>query len=149
MKSLFDPKTLDEMLSRLRSLSNDSERKWGKMSVAQMLAHCQTPMCLAIGDVKLKRSLLGKLIGRMIKGKVVGPKPFKQGLPTDARFVVKDERDFATEHTALSALVERYAAGGPDGISKDPHPFFGPMTPEEWDALMWKHLDHHLQQFGA
>ncbi len=149
MKSLFDPGVLTETLGRVRSLTPASERKWGTMSVAQMLAHCRTPLGVAVGEVRLKRSLLGRLLGRMIKGRAVGPTPFKQGLPTDARFVVKDERDFATEHTALIGMIERYAAGGPDGVTRGAHPFFGPMTVQEWDALMWKHLDHHLQQFGV
>ncbi len=35
------------------------------------------------------------------------------------------------------------------GLSKDPHPFFGNLNSEEWDTLNWKHLDHHLRQFGV
>ena len=26
---------------------------------------------------------------------------------------------------------------------------WGKMTHEDWDKLMWRHLDHHLRQFGV
>lgn len=149
MKSLLDPTEAGTMLGRLRALSAESTPQWGEMSVGQMLAHCATPMRMAMGDVKLKRSFLGKMLGWMIRKVALGPKPFRQGLPTDKRFVVTDEREFAAEQAGLIELVERFAAGGPDGITKEPHAFFGPMSAEEWDWLMWKHLDHHLRQFAV
>jgi transposase InsO family protein len=62
---------------------------------------------------------------------------------------VKHERDFVAERQRLRGLIDRFAAGGPAGCTKHPHSFFGPMTPEEWAALNYKHLDHHLRQFGV
>ncbi len=49
----------------------------------------------------------------------------------------------------LSRLIDKFAAGGAAGCTKNPHSFFGKMTPEEWAILMYKHLDHHLRQFGV
>jgi len=49
----------------------------------------------------------------------------------------------------LCALIDRFAVGGPQCCTKHPHTFFGQMTPEEWATLMYKHLDHHLRQFGV
>jgi hypothetical protein len=80
---------------------------------------------------------------------VLSPKPFARNGPTDPRFVIKGERALDEERDALIALVQRFTAGGPEGVRQDPHPFFGPMTPAEWDMLQWKHIDHHLRQFGA
>ena len=67
--------------------------------------------------------------------------------PTDPKFRVLDERDFEPEQAELITLVKRFGESG--AVTTDPHPFFGPMSSEEWDRLMWKHLDHHLRQFGA
>ena len=64
-------------------------------------------------------------------------------------FVVKDARDFAQERDGLLEVLTLMSRAGPSGITKDPHPFFGKLTPAEWDTLQWKHVDHHLRQFGA
>jgi len=147
--SLFDPAGRAAMLARLDSLRPDSVRQWGKMHVAQMLAHCQQPLRVALGDLKLKRSLVGFLFGRLAKRMLLAPKPWKPGQPTAPEFRITDARDFAKEKVALRAIVERFGNGGPGALTKLPHPFFGPLTVDEWQALQWRHLDHHLRQFGV
>lgn len=137
------------MVGRINSLTPDSKAIWGKMSVSQMLAHCGEPIKAGFGEIKLKRGLAGILFGRIAKKTMLGEKPFKHGLPTDKKFIFKDDLNFDDEKNKLIALVSRIAENGPAGISKEPHPFFGQLTTEEWDALTWKHLDHHLNQFGA
>lgn len=136
------------MLARLDSLRPDSARQWGKMDAAQMLAHCQQPLRVALGDLPLKRSLIGLLFGRMAKKKLLDPAPWKQGMPTAPEFKITNPRDFAKEKAALRELVVRFGKGGPGALTKAPHPFFGPLTTDEWQALQARHLDHHLRQFG-
>jgi len=63
--------------------------------------------------------------------------------------VVQDELDLGTERERLRGLIERFTAAGPAGGTMHPHSFFGRLTPEEWATLMYKHLDHHLRQFGV
>lgn len=62
---------------------------------------------------------------------------------------VEDDRDLDVERRRLLKLIDSFAAGGPSGCTRHPHSFFGPLTPQEWAVLMYKHLDHHLRQFGA
>ena len=147
--NLFESRDRAAMLARLESLRPDTKRQWGKMSIAQMLAHCQQPLRVAMGDLPLKRSLIGILFGRLAKKKLLDPKPWKQGMPTAPEFKVTNERDFAKEKATLLALVKKFGEGGPNAITKLPHPFFGPLTTEEWQQLQWRHLDHHLRQFGS
>lgn len=147
--SLFAPADLEALLARVRGLSPSARAQWGKMDVAQALAHVSVSLRVALGDAKVKRGLLGHLFGGLAKGGALGPKPFGKGLPTDASYRVRDPRDFAKEQAELVSLVERTARGGPGGFTTNPHPFFGPLAPAEWDVLLWKHLDHHLRQFGA
>ncbi len=147
--NLFDSGDRAAMVARIESLRPDTRRVWGKMSIAQMLAHCQQPLRVALGELPLKRSLIGILFGRLAKKKLLDPKPWKQGLPTAPEFKITDERDFAKEKSALLALVRRFGEGGPATVTKQPHPFFGPMTIDEWQQLQWRHLDHHLRQFGT
>lgn len=147
--SLFQPEGLARITARIDALRPDSQHQWGKMDVAQMLAHCQQPLRVALGELPLKRSLVGLLFGRMAKRQLLAPKPWKPGMPTAPEFKVTGPRDFAKEKTALRALVRRFGEGGPSGLTKLPHPFFGPLTTDEWQRLQWLHLDHHLRQFGA
>lgn len=137
------------MLARIDRLQPTSARRWGKMDVAQMCAHCQQPLRVAVGELPLKRSLIGLLFGRMAKKKLLAPAPWQQGMPTAPEFVVRDARDFAKERDALRALVQRFGQRGPAGLTQGPHPFFGRLTAAEWQALQWRHLDHHLRQFGV
>ena len=74
---------------------------------------------------------------------------FKKNLPTDPSFVVKDERDFSKEQQKLQILINRFAQADPNAVSAKKHPFFGKMTSDEWGNLGYKHLDHHLKQFGV
>ena len=149
MKSLFNRQQNDEILSRLNILSPESKCVWGTMNVSQMLAHVQQPLKVAFGELKLKRSMAGILFGRIAKRKLSSDEQWRRNMPTDKNFVIADKRDFDDEKSKLAALVRRFAVLGPGGICQEKHPFFGKLTVNEWDRLMWNHLDHHLRQFGA
>ena len=149
MKSLFEASTVVEIKQRLSALRPESERVWGKMNPAQALAHCSVVMDVAIGNTVLRWALIGRIFGPFAKGIFSNDKPLQRSLPTDKSFVVADQRDFAKEREKLTGLIDQFAAGGAQGCTKHPHPFFGKMTPAEWAVGMYKHLDHHLQQFGA
>jgi hypothetical protein len=150
MKNLFDPAAAAEVKTRIRNLRPDSQRVWGKMSVAQALAHCATSMEMAAGDTRPPRMLIGRIIGGMIKPLALrDDKPMKRNSPTAPNLYVKDERDFEVERQKLITLLDRFVLAGPAGATAHPHTFFGRLTPDEWAILMYKHLDHHLRQFGA
>jgi Protein of unknown function (DUF1569) len=151
MKSLFDPTVANQVKTRLAQLHPQSERRWGKMTTAQMLAHCSMSMQWAVGElVPEKGPLPTRLIGRMIKPLVFrNDDPMRKNSPTAPSLIMTGERDLAEERDRLSGLIDRFAAGGPANCTDNPHSFFGKMTPEEWAILMYKHLDHHLRQFGV
>jgi hypothetical protein len=148
MKTLFDAGAGEEIRNRLQKLTPDRQAQWGKMNVAQGLAHLAATMEMALGDRRPPRALVGRLIGRLIKPKALAA-PMRQGNPTSPELRISDEREFETERKRLHVLIDRFVAGGPKGCTDHPHPFFGPMTPDEWALQMWKHLDHHLRQFGG
>lgn len=149
MKNLFDKNTYEEVTNRLNSLSSQSQRQWGKMNVAQMLAHCKEAFKVPLSDKKMQRSFLGLLIGWMVKNKLHNDSPWKKNLPTAPNFIIKDERDFEKEKTELAELVNLFYNGGPEKVGRFPHPMFGSFTSEQWGKSMYKHLDHHLHQFNA
>jgi hypothetical protein len=149
MKSLFNPNDNNELIERLEKLTPNSAALWGKMNVAQMLSHLQEPIKVATGEAKLKHSLLGMVFGRMAKKKMLAQENFSKNLPTAPTFIRKGEFDFEQEKATTISLIKNFAVKGPGVLSKNPHPFFGKMTVEEWDTLGWKHIDHHLKQFGV
>lgn len=147
-QSLFDAAGNRAVVERIRKLRPDSRPEWGKLDAPRMLAHCQVALKVAMGDLRLKRGLVGLLFGGLAKKQLLRPEPFKRNLPTAPEFKVAATRGFDAERDTLVGLVERFGAG-PAVLAQGPHPFFGPLTVEEWDALQWKHLDHHLRQFGV
>jgi hypothetical protein len=134
----------------MAQLRPDSERQWGKMSVAQMLAHCSAAIEMAEGKVTPPRILLGRLLGPLAKKSlIVNGERMRRNAMTEKSALVTDERDFMVERQRLRESIDRFASGGPGMCTKHPHFFFGPLTPVEWALLMYQHLDHHLRQFGV
>lgn len=149
MVSIFEQPDADAFIERINKLTPISQHIWGSMTVAQMLAHIQQPIRVALGEYKPKRNFIGILFGRLAKKRLVNDKPFKQGLPTDDSFVINNDRNFTDEKEKAISLINKLVAIGPSGVSKDKHPLFGKLSPDEWDKLTVKHLDHHLRQFGV
>jgi len=150
MKNLFEMAELEELKDRMAQLSADSERQWGKMNPAQMLAHCSATIGMAMGKITPPRILVARLFGRLAKKSlIVNGTPMRRNSMTEKSCLVTDERDFVVERQRLRELMDRFATGGPGVCTKHPHFFFGPLTPLEWSTLMYLHLDHHLRQFGA
>ena len=148
MGSLFNAEDNNSIQERINKLTPDSKPVWGKMNVSQMLAHLQPTMLVSFGELELKGGLMGFLFGKVAKKKIVTEKPFKQNIPTLKAFKVSP-KDFETEKNTLLNYVARFKTKGAKIFTSKPHPFFGRLTTTEWDMLQWKHLDHHLRQFGV
>jgi hypothetical protein len=147
IKNLFDPVVKQDIIMRINKLTPESKPHWGKMTVSQMLAHVQVPMAVADGSQQLKRTLFGRIVGPMVKSMMYNEKPFKRNLPTDPSFIMTGSvRDFESEKQKLLATISNFSESS---IVNQTHTFFGKMTMEQWSKAMWKHLDHHLQQFGV
>lgn len=150
MKSLYNSGDNQEIIDRINKLSPELKAQWGKMNASQMMAHINITMKAVFGEIKFKRKLIGILFGNKYKKKLTSTEEaFQRDLPTNKKFVVAESKDFEAEKKNLIAYVQKFVQVGADGVSKDPHPFFGYMTPQQWDTLVWKHLDHHLRQFGV
>jgi hypothetical protein len=150
MDTLFDAAVRDGILARIESLRPDSPRGWGKMNVAQTMSHCALALEAATGDAVLYSTFMAKLIGPLFKGWIVGPKPFSKDSPTHPLLVLKAATcDFDRERKRLLAIVRRFHDLGPDSAAKYRHAFVQRLTGDEWGRVQYKHLDHHLRQFGA
>jgi len=150
MKSLFNSEAHEEILSRVNQLSESSERQWGKMRVEQMLHHCQFPLKISLGSYNPnnKPNLMLKLMGKFFKKSLYNDKLWRQGLPTAKGLKVVDDKNFEEEKKVLVGLINDFH-NEKTRKEWDPHPTFGSFTREQWGQMQYKHLDHHLRQFGV
>ncbi len=147
MKSLFEKKAYEELLQRLENINSDSERLWGKMSPGQMAWHCQFPLKIAVTNED--RGVSGNpLVRWLFKKSLYNDKIWRKNLPTAPGLKATEEKDFAIEMPKLKQLVKDcYEVK--DREKWNPHPLFGTLTREQWGKMEYKHLDHHLRQFGV
>ena len=149
MKSLFDPAVFQQTVSRIDALQPSAPRQWGKMTPAQMLEHSARALDMACGKGPQKQVWLGKLISWMARKSYVGEKPFSKNGPTGPEFIVRDEPDFEKTKTRLLNVMREFQSIGETGCDGNVHAFFGRLSGAEWGVTQYKHLDHHLRQFGA
>jgi len=147
MKSLLETEVHEEILTRIDTLEEKSQGQWGKMSVGQMVWHCQYPLKLAIENKNYSKKG-NAFIKLFFKKSLYNDKPWRKNLPTSPIMKTKEDKDLESERIVLRSLVTNFHA---QKVRTEwhPHPVFGTFTPEQWGQLEYKHLDHHLKQFGV
>lgn len=146
MKNLFDDAARQEIIERINKLTPESKAQWGKMNVSQMLSHNILPMELALQNPKPPRVFMGKIFGGMVRKKILSPEPFKKNGFTPKEFRIDSPKEFNENKEKLLKLIDKFKRGS---ITDTVHPFFGNMSEDDYGILQYKHLDHHLQQFGV
>ena len=141
-----------ETLQRIRSLSVESQRLWGKMTVGRMVCHLTDGFQMATGErpVREASSLWGRTGLKWIA--LYLPLPWPKGVPTlpevgafrDGTPPTELANDLERLERSLQAFVGS-ASSGRCGR----HPFFGALSPNLWLRWGYLHADHHLRQFGA
>lgn len=150
MKNVFNSAVTAELINRIENLSPQSPALWGKMSVDQMLAHCNVAYEMAFTDTHPKANpVMPFLLKIFVKAGVVNEVPYKKNQPTASAFRIKNEKNFAEEKAQLISFLEQTQAAGAVGFEGKEDPSLGSLTAKEWSNLFYKHLDHHLNQFGA
>jgi hypothetical protein len=149
MLSLFESKVHKEILNRINKLDENSQAKWGKMDVAQMLAHCCEPLKVPLEKLTLKKpNIVIKVLFSFFKDSLYNDKPWKHGFPTSKEYKIVDSKDFLEEKNKLLELINEFHSKK-EQTNWPPHPFCGQLTSEQWGKMQYKHLDHHLNQFGV
>ncbi len=151
LPNVFTKEVADEIVARINKLKPESQRLWGKMDVARMLAHCCVTyeMVYEPGKHRKPNPIMGLILKLFVKRVVVGEKPFKKNNPTAPQFIIKSDRDFETEKARLMAYVEKTQELGENEFDGKVSTSFGVLNKTEWNNMFYKHLDHHLTQFGV
>jgi Protein of unknown function (DUF1569) len=151
MKSLFEPETHQDILNRIEKLNENTQAQWGKMNVSQMLKHCQLTLEIANGKRQMKATggfFLKKMVFKAFKPMMYNDKPWKHNLGTAKELIITDSYIFETEKNNIVNLINEFV--GKREINNWPvHPLFGHFTTEQRGQMQYKHLDHHLKQFGV
>lgn len=150
MKSIFNTEEVAATIERINQLTPTTQPQWGKMNVSQMMAHCNVAYDMAFTDKYPKPGAFKRFMLKLfVKSAVVGPKPYPKNGRTAPEFIIADERDFETEKKRLIGHLNKTNELGADHFHNRESHSFGPLTKDEWNVLFYKHLDHHLTQFGV
>lgn len=151
IRDLFSEKGLTESVTRIEKLTPDTKPQWGKMSVEEMLAHCNVAyeMAFGKGDYKKPGGFAKLMLKLFVKKAVVGTKPYPKNGRTSPDFIIKDERRFDVEKNRLISYMYKVNKLGTDHFNNKESHSFGKLSTDEWNNLFSKHLDHHLTQFNV
>lgn len=150
MTNILTTQGASEFKARINNLSANSSPEWGKMNVAQMLAHCSVAYEMAFENKHTKPGGFKVfLLKAFLKNIVVGPKPYKRNSGTAPEFKITEPKDFETEKGRILSYLDQTVALGEDHFEGRMSHSFGSLTKEEWNVMFAKHLDHHLSQFGV
>jgi Protein of unknown function (DUF1569) len=150
MTSIFDSDTIRQFDNRITQINNDSERLWGQMSPDQMLAHCCVPYEYIFDERKDAPPLFMRWMLRLFfKKAMVNEVPYRPNTPSAPMFIKKDRYDLEEQKKRLIRYLERVAELGPSHFEGKKQISLGKLSAEEWNGLLYKHLDHHLRQFGV
>ena len=150
MRSVFDRSVAEELISRIDRLTPSTKPKWGKMNVSQMLAHCNVTYELIYENRHKKPGAFKKwLLTKFVKDVVVNDKPYKRESRTAPEFLVTTDKDFNAEKIRLKDFIRKTQEMGTGYFDGKESHSFGKLSVNEWNNMMYKHLDHHLSQFGV
>ncbi|MBM3739304.1 MAG: DUF1569 domain-containing protein [Acidobacteria bacterium] len=146
MPSLFDSADLNSVSGRISRLTPGSQAQWGKMNCAQMMWHCAGPFQQAVGDKTVTANGPAILRFPLMRWLILNVFPVPKGAPTAPEYIAPDNVDFAKAKADLTAALDKFTRS--KGEFRD-NPVFGRLSREDWGKLMYKHMDHHLRQFGV
>ena len=152
MGTIADPLVLNSLVERLNRLRPDTQRRWDTMTPGEMLCH--------LGDAH--ESVLGIRVppGKPPTGvprpvlkwvALYSPIPWPKGARTRAGVDPRREGtrpgDFEEGRARAVSSLQRLAAADSTGMAAI-HFMFGPMAVRDWHQWAYRHINHHLRQFG-
>ncbi len=148
--SIYLASTTEELFHRIDQLNPKSKAPWGKMTVGQMLSHCTVPYEQILGlNTQQPPFLMRIILNLFLKKSMVNEVPYKQNLPTAPSFIRTEQYDVEKEKERLKGYIKSIQELGAEKLAATPSLSLGNLTSTEWNNLLYKHIDHHLKQFGV
>lgn len=151
LPNIFSKEVSDGIIARINKLTPETQRKWGTMNVSQMLAHCCVTYEYIYEPEKFPKPgfMLGLVLKTVVKKAVTNEKSYKHNLRTGPDFIVKDDKNFEFEKKRLIDFINRAQQEGEAKFDGRISHSFGKLDKTGWNNMFYKHLDHHLSQFGV
>lgn len=150
LPNIFTKQVTDELILRIGNLIPDTQPLWGKMNAAQMLAHCSVTYEMVYDNIHPKPNAFMKFILKtLIKNKVTGEAPYPHSSKTAPQFIMTGTKDFEKEKQRLISYLIKTQQLGENHFDNKISDSFGVLNKTEWNNMFYKHLDHHLKQFGV
>ncbi len=150
LPNIFTKSVAEGVIDRINQLTASTQPNWGKMSVDQMLAHCNVTYEMVYEDKHPKPNAFVRFILKLlVKGKVVSEEPYQQNGQTAPQFIMKGDKDFDAEKNRLINFIKKTQELGEGHFEGKESHSFGALNKTEWNNMFYKHLNHHLTQFGV
>jgi hypothetical protein len=150
LPNIFSKEVSSKIIDRINQLTPDSQPQWGKMNVSQMLAHCCVSYEMVYEDKHPRpNAFMRFIIKNLAKKAVTNETPYKHNSGTAPVFLIKGSRDFATEKARLIGFINKTQQLGEEEFDGKTSHSFGKLSKEEWNNMFYKHVNHHLMQFGV
>lgn len=150
LPNVFTKEVADSLIARIHTLTPESKAQWGKMSVAQMLAHCNVTYEYVYEDKYAKpNAFMRFILKNMVKKTVVSEEAYKHNGNTGPDFIIKNEPEFTAQKNRLIGFIAKTQELGASHFEGKESHSFGTLTATEWNNMFYKHLNHHLGQFGV
>lgn len=148
--NIFSEEVLNQIVDRINKLTPETKPEWGKMTVGQMLAHCNVAYEMVYQNNHPKPNPVVKFfLKTFIKNTVVSDKPYHKNGKTAPQFLMTETKDFTVEKERLIVFLRNTQKLGADYFDGKESHSFGKLSKEEWNNSFYKHIDHHLNQFGV
>lgn len=145
MPTLRNAADREKIVARLDRVTEGATPRWGEFTAAKMLAHMSDACRMSLGELVVPRKKFPFVGSFPVKQLVLYVLPFPKNSPTAPEIIARAPESFEAERAQLKSLIARL-----DGnMGRQAHPIFGALTADEWGVLGYKHLDHHLRQFGV
>ncbi len=142
-----------EAMPLFKKIAADAVGKWGKMNTQQMIEHVAAFFYVSTEKIKFDLVTPAEHLPKY-KEFLLSDKEFREN--TKAPITVIGEEPLPLRHATMEealgklesaiAYFEQYFK---DHTGKQTiHPVFGELNFEEWILLHYKHVTHHLKQFG-
>ncbi|RYY58030.1 MAG: DUF1569 domain-containing protein [Chitinophagaceae bacterium] len=150
LPDIFTAEVAETIISRIDKINPDTKPLWGKMNASQVLAHLNVAYDSTFTDIHPTPNFIQRLfIKAFAASMVVGNKPYPKNGPTAPWFKITGDRDFEAEKKKLLAYIRSTAAKGEAWFEGKKNKSFGVLTANQWNTMFYKHLEHHLTQFGV
>ena len=150
LPNIFTTSVSNDVVSRINQLSNTTPAQWGKMNVTQMLAHNNVTFEFAYEEKHKKPNFfMAFILKNLVKKGLTNEVPYKKNSSTAPEFIIGDDRNFDVEKSRLIEYINKTVQLGENHFDGRVSMIFGPMTTTQWNNLFYKHIDHHLTQFGV